>query len=687
YVYRTLTNVEVFKSIISSLTKAEKHFLTFLCGRKGEVDWKEVKSAGFTKKILQELHLFGLVFVFPDLKNPKQVILPVEYRYLFFSNNREKESVLYAFRTLGTEKVKQITDYLNERFKGNFDPSLSKASNVGFLYNFLMTKGEEIKKTLTTKQKEIIEFVLQRGNEVELEILLDQFTTFNIHAWETSIKTIFKNSFHRFQARQHGKKYTELQELFHMGVLIFTNPEYSNNVFIPKEIFPVMAREYLVKTEAKKQKVMAEMLSGIPGHMKCKSIDSLLYMLTKNIINFLVLSYIRPTQKGLIPKTAIKKCARILRVDHVEQIDCLSIFLLLKDYVTSKGKKCFVPTQKGEKFLSGNLSVMDFWKEIEDFFLITTDWNELYKSPNRVLDYYAIPINCDFKGLLYRCMKGISHQWLKAEKFREMLYAGYDFTKISNIYDNLEHIQDEHYPTLLKSEFNDLDGMYASILQTMYYLGLLDIVESEKGITHIRLSRTAIALATNQTMDAGQKSVHTQKKIILQPNGEIVCMPGTQQDILSELGRFAEIKKIDHTIIFELSSQSVIKGVTEFKLDWAEIMKFLTNHTGKKLPQNIAYLFKQLKEKEDLLTVGRCGGYIMVKDRILLEEIKNIKSIKKHIADSSELPVLILKSDAGIKEVLRELRKKGHLPKEAKDMEPEPVFRHKFDRYEEHDYF
>ncbi len=77
----------------------------------------------------------------------------------------------------------------------------------------------------------------------------------------------------------------------------------------------------------------------------------------------------------------------------------------------------------------------------------------------------------------------------------------------------------------------------------------------------------------------------------------------------------------------------------------------------------------------------------MVKDRILLEEIKNIKSIKKHIADSSELPVLILKSDAGIKEVLRELRKKGHLPNEAKGMEPEPVFRHKFNRYEEHDYF
>ncbi len=112
--------------------------------------------------------------------------------------------------------------------------------------------------------------------------------------------------------------------------------------------------------------------------------------------------------------------------------------------------------------------------------------------------------------------------------------------------------KDEHYPTLLKSEFNDLDGMYASILQTMYFLGLLDILESEKGITQIKLSRTAIALATNQTMDAGQKSVHTQKKIILQPNGEIVCMPGTQQDILSELGRFAEIKKIDHTIIFEL---------------------------------------------------------------------------------------------------------------------------------------
>lgn len=34
YVYRTLTNVEVFKSISSNLTKAENHFLTFLCNNK-----------------------------------------------------------------------------------------------------------------------------------------------------------------------------------------------------------------------------------------------------------------------------------------------------------------------------------------------------------------------------------------------------------------------------------------------------------------------------------------------------------------------------------------------------------------------------------------------------------------------------------------------------------------------------
>ncbi|MBZ0109978.1 MAG: hypothetical protein K8F52_15100 [Candidatus Scalindua rubra] len=455
YVYRTLTNVEVFKSIISQLTKTETNFLAFLCDQKEEVSWKEVKSAGFTKKVVLELRLFGLVFVFPDRENPEYIILPAEYRYLLFSNNREEESVLYALRTLGVEKVKQTTDYLNERFNGNFDPSLSKASNVAFLYNFLMTRGKEIEKVLTVKQKEIILFVLQHGNKIELEILLDRFTTFDIHAGEASINTVFKKIFHRFQARQHGKKYTELQELFHMGVLVFTNPEYSNNVFIPKEIFPVLAREYLAKTEAKKKKIMAQMLSDGPGHMKCKSIDSLLYMLTKNIIVFLVFSYTRPTQKGLVPKTAIKKCAKILRVDHIEQVDCLLIFLLLKDYVTSKGKRCFVPTQKGEKFLYGNLSSMDFWKEIENFFLISIDWNELYKSPNRVLDYHTIPLNCDFKRLLYRRMRDIPHRWLKAAKFREMLYEDYDFTKILNVYDSLEHIQDGHYPAMLKSEFND----------------------------------------------------------------------------------------------------------------------------------------------------------------------------------------------------------------------------------------
>ncbi|GAX62637.1 VanRG2 [Candidatus Scalindua japonica] len=685
YVYRTLTNVEVFKSISADLTKAEKHFLSFLCGKtKKEVSWEEIKSAGFTEKLVKGLCLFGLVFIIWDLEKPKKVILPYEYRYLLFSNNRDKESVLYVLRTMGVEKVKQITDYLNENFNGKFDVSLSKASNMAFLYNFLISRGEEIKSTLTAKQKEIILFVLQRGNEVELEVLLDQFTNYNVHAWDTSINTIFNNHFYHFQARQQGDKYTELQKLFHMGALVFKNHQYSNNVLIPKEIFPLLAREYLAKAEAAKQKIMAEMISDIPNSMNGKSTDSLLQMLTRNIVIFLVFSHVKPTQKSLIPKAAIKKCARILGINHIEQIDCISIFLLLKEYITNRGRKCFVLTQKGKNLLFGKLSVMDFRKEIENFFLISTDWNELYKSPNRVLDYYAIPLNCDFKGLLYRCMKDMPHQWLKTDKFRELLYADYNFTKIDNIHDSLDHIQEEHYLIQSKSDYNDLDGMYVSIIKTMYFLGFVDIVQGEKSITHFKLSKTAIALATDQVMDVKQTKVHTEKKIILQPNGEILCMPGTQLDILSELGKFTEFKKIDHTIIFELSSKSLIKGVTNFELDLAKIKTFLTDHTGKELPQNIAYLFKQLKEKEDLLTVGTCGGYIMVKDRILLEDIKNIKSVQKHIADSNELPVLVLKSDAGIKEVLRELRKKGHLPK-VKEMEPESVQR--FDSYEEDDYF
>ncbi len=686
YVYRTLTNVEVFKSISSNLTKAENHFLTFLCNNKKNVSWKEVKNAGFTEELVNGLCLFGLVFVFPDLEKPETVILPDEYRYLLFPNRGDKESVLYALRTLGVEKVQQITDFLNERFNCNFDVSLSKASNMGFLYNFLVSRGDEIESALTAKQKEIILFLLQQGNEVELEVLLDRFTDHNVHALNASIDTIFNKRFYRFQARQLGNKYTELQKLFHMGVLVFTN-QFSNNVLISKEIFPILAREYLAKTEAKRQKIMAETISDIQDSMNRKSTDSLLQMLARNIVTFLVFSYIKPTQKGLIPKTAIKKCARILGVDHIEQIDCLLVFLLLKEYITNWGKEYFILTQKGDELLSGNLPVMDFWREIEDFFLISTDWNELYKTSNRVIDYYAIPLNCEFKKLLYRCMKEMPHQWLKVDKFREILYTDYDFTKIRNVYDNLDYIQNEHYLIQPESKFNDIDGMYVSILQTMYFLGLVDIVQREKSITHIKLSRTAIALTTDQDMDKKQTSVHTQKKIILQPNGEIVCMPGTHQDVLSGLGKFTEIKKIDHTITFELSSQSLIKGVTKFELEFPGIKKFLIEQTGKELPQNIDYLFKQLKEKEELLTVDRCGGYIAVKNSILLEEIKNIKSIKKHIANSSEQPVLILKQDASIKEVLRELRKKGHLPKELKDMESELKSIHRFDKHEEHDYY
>ena len=685
YVYRTLTNVEAFTSLFSTFSRAEKDILAFLHDRGGKVCWDEIERTRFTKKRVQDLQSFGLIFLFPDYENPEYVVLPIEYRYLLFSSNDDKDSMLFVLRNLGTDRVKQIISYINKKFGSNFDQSLSKAPNVAFLYNFLTTRGEVIKGTLTSKQKDIISFVLKYGNDVELQDILSISPMPGEKGWRVSIDTIFKYHRHYYQSRQKETKYTELQKLFYMGALMFTNPYNSNKVLIPKEIFPVLAREYLVKIETLKQKILTEIASDVPKDKQGKSMDSLLSMLTRNIVTYIVYSYIKPTQKGLLPKTAIKKYAKVLKADNVEHIDCLSIFILSKGYITSSGKKYFVLTQKGEKFLTEDLSALDFWREIEDFFLITTDWNELYKAQNRVIDYYTHSLNCDYKVLLYKCLKDLPHQWLKASKFMEILYVDYGFTKIRAIYDKIEHNQEEYYPRQLKSENNDLDGMFTSILQTMYFLGLLDLMESEKGISHIRLSGTAIALAANQQIKSKQKSARTQKKLILQPNGEIVCMPGTPQETLTELGKFAEIKKIDQAISFELSSQSLIKGATEFKLDFTEIMKFLTDHTGKELPQNIAYLFKQLEAKEELLTIGKCGGYIIVKDHILLQEIKNIKPIKKHIADSSELPVLFLKPGSSIKEVLRELRKKGHLPKEAKNLNVEtPRFRH---RYEDDSYY
>lgn len=79
------------------------------------------------------------------------------------------------------------------------------------------------------------------------------------------------------------------------------------------------------------QKILVGIVSDVPTDKKGKSMDSLLRMLTRNIITYIVYSYTKPTQKGLLPKTAIKKCAKVLKIDNVEHIDCLSIFILSKE--------------------------------------------------------------------------------------------------------------------------------------------------------------------------------------------------------------------------------------------------------------------------------------------------------------------------------------------------------------------
>lgn len=668
YVYRTLAAFDTFSSIYLHLPKEKKDLISNIIERGGKVDWSAFRDT-INIRFLRELQSYGLVFILPDGINPEYVVLPIEFRFhlVLPHHEQDQEGLFLAFKYLGGENIKKIAFYINEIFKCNHNADLSKASHAAFIYDFFTTRGPDIKKKLTQKHKEIILYIVENGNKVDLDDIMQKYPMQDGKGHTIYPGEIYQ-SYKPFVSKHKEKiKHAEVRELFLMGVLMIRNPDWDTKVFIPSEIFPTVASEYLENLVKKKQDLLSETVSTSPPG-KTSISDHSIYSLAKKILMFLVYSYVKSTKKGGISKSSIKKCAKALNTDNAEHIDCLSMFILLNGYATNSRDSYFILADKGNNLLMDKMPHGNFWKGIGDFFLTTIDWNEMYLAPNRLTNTSSDSLNRNIKMLIYKCLVELPHQWLKTVKLKELLYSDYEFTKIRTYYDKEINITDGRYSGYQKPEYQSLDGTFFSVLRTMHYLGLLDVVDAEKGCSHVRLSKTIKALMTQQQIETKQATIKLHGKIIIQPNNEIICMPGIRPEIMSMLGKFTEIKKIDHTITFELSQQSLTKGHVEFELEFSQIKEFLVNYSEKAIPQNINYMFKQMKSKEDLLTVGRSGGYIIANDNILMEEIKNLKALEKYIDDSCVLPVLLLKPDANIKEALRVLRKKGYLPKEAKNM-------------------
>jgi hypothetical protein len=145
------------------------------------------------------------------------------------------------------------------------------------------------------------------------------------------------------------------------------------------------------------------------------------------------------------------------------------------------------------------------------------------------------------------------------------------------------------------------------------------------------------------------------------PSLEIVTPPDLKLRAFYHLNEFAEIKTLDVMSTLLLSRESVRKGM-DTGLRAEDILKFMKDGSLQELPETVKHLIHECSSKHGEVSLGFAGGYLIVDDPIMLEEIRNNKRISSSIKDVIAEKVILLNSDVDLKKLGKILYKLGYMP-------------------------
>lgn len=149
---------------------------------------------------------------------------------------------------------------------------------------------------------------------------------------------------------------------------------------------------------------------------------------------------------------------------------------------------------------------------------------------------------------------------------------------------------------------------------------------------------------------------------ILQPTHDVIVPPDLRLRTFYHLNEIAAIKSIDVMSILSITRESIRDGLDR-GLRGEEILDFLRRNSRTPVPDSLVALVRECAEKHGEVNMGYAGGYIIIDDQPLLEQIKLNKKISPAIKEIIENRIVLLNTDADVKRLARELQKVGFMPR------------------------
>jgi hypothetical protein len=153
-----------------------------------------------------------------------------------------------------------------------------------------------------------------------------------------------------------------------------------------------------------------------------------------------------------------------------------------------------------------------------------------------------------------------------------------------------------------------------------------------------------------------------EDQVIIQATHEVIVPPDLKLRTFYHLNEIAEIQSIDVMSIMNITRASVREGLDR-GLRGEEILDFLNRISRMPLPESVRHLVEECAEKHGEVNMGFAGGYIVIDDPALLEQMRANRKISPAIKDVVDNRVVLLHLDVEVKRLARELQKIGFMPR------------------------
>ena len=147
----------------------------------------------------------------------------------------------------------------------------------------------------------------------------------------------------------------------------------------------------------------------------------------------------------------------------------------------------------------------------------------------------------------------------------------------------------------------------------------------------------------------------------VQPNLEIVTPPDLSLDKFFSLLQFTDIKKVDIMTTLSISRDSVRAGL-DHGLSAEAMIGLLRDCSRKELPETVRQMIGECQSRHGEVDMGLAGGYLIVSDRMRLEELKANPKIAPAIKDIFDDKLILLSRAGDFKKIARELQRMGYMP-------------------------